>query len=113
MTRAEQQELARDVTLYRIQKDFGDKSNTYRIDKLVACVEMDTYHIQINPIRENGIGTLWCDCQGFRRQKFAFDKHKHILIGFDYIERDTPEWAEYTIKGTGVNAKIRFIRSAE
>ncbi len=102
----------RELTIYRIQKDFGDKSNTYRIDKLVACVETSNYHIQINPINDAGVGTLWCDCQGFRRQKFDKTKHKHIRIGFDYIARGRPEWAEYTIEGTGANAKIEFLRSA-
>ena len=64
MTKTEEQELGREVTIYRIQKDFGDKSNTYRIDKVVACVEQETYHVQINPIREDkGYGTLWCDCR--------------------------------------------------
>jgi hypothetical protein len=107
MTKAEEQELAREVTIYRIQEDFGKNSGTYRIDKVVACVEMDTYHVQLKPEKDP-----WCDCMGFRRQNFEKDKHKHVVLARDYVSRGKPEWAEYTIKGTGHMAQIEFIRSA-
>lgn len=101
------QDDAIEATKYRIIK-VGD-SNRYKIVKTIMEVETDFYSIQINPIRENGMGTLWCDCPGFRIQRFPHDKHKHILLGMDYIARGEPEWADYRMTGTGAKAKIHFI----
>lgn len=103
------QEIVDESTIYRIKK-FG--TNTYHIAKLVCAVELDAYQITINPIRENGMGTLWCNCPGFRIQQFPKDQHKHIKIGMDYIARGEPEWAEYRMTGTGKNAKIHFSRDS-
>lgn len=105
----------RELTIYLIRKDFGPKSNTYRIDKIVACIEQECYHVTYKP---NGpAGTLreqdvWCDCQGFRQQNFDKTRHKHVMLVTDYVSRGAPAWAEYNIIGTGKDAKIEFLRSA-
>ncbi len=113
-TIAERKEEVREVTIYRISKDFGNKSNTYRITKVVACVELDYYHVTIEMnagrIRDH---TLWCSCQGFRRQKFDLHKHKHVVLAVDYLTvQGAPEWAEYTILGTGSSARIKHLRNS-
>ena len=97
------------ATLYRINK-YGN--NQYLIKKLICGVEMEDYHITINPLRDNGMGTLWCNCPGFRIQRFPHDQHKHIKIGFDYQKRGEPTWAEYRMTGTGAKAVIRFIKDS-
>ena len=113
-TIAEQKERTREITIYRICKDFGNRSNTYRIKKIVACTEVDYYHVTIElhegRIREH---TLWCSCQGFIRQKFNKHRHKHVMLAKDYLEvQGAPEWAEYTIVGTGSGASIKHLRSS-
>ena len=95
-----------EVTFYRIKR-FG--ANTYHIAKEVCGVEIESYQITISPIRDNGIGTLYCNCPGFRIQQFPHERHKHILLGFDYQKRGEPEWALYRMNGTGSKAKIHFV----
>lgn len=103
----------REATAYRVQKDFGIRSNVYRIDKLVMGVEVDNYHVTVEfaPGMQARIASLWCDCPGFRNQHFAQAEHKHVKLVLDYLERGAPGWAEYTLIGTGQKAKIKFLRS--
>ncbi len=114
-TIAERKEAAREITIYRIRRDFGNKSDTYRIDKIVACTEMDYYHVTLKLTSNGQIHdrTLWCSCQGFRRQKFNPHRHKHVMLAKDYIAvQGAPDWAEYTIFGTGSGASIKHLRNS-
>ncbi len=101
----------RECITYRIRKDFGPKSNVYRIDKVICELEVECYHVTINPINDAGVGTLWCDCPGFRRQTYDKTKHKHVVLAFDFRKRGEPEGAVYTIEGTGRTAEVIFLRS--
>ncbi len=97
-----------EATVYRI-KGFG--RNTYQIDKLIAGVEAEQYHLDIKDAEGGGL-SLWCDCPGFRIQQFPKIEHKHIKIALDYRERGEPSWAEYRMTGTGAKAVIRFMRDS-
>lgn len=105
------QDQVDEVTFYRIKK-YGN--HTYYIAKEVCGIEVESYQITIDPSRntENGDGALWCNCPGFRIQKFPQAQHKHIKIGFDYRKRGEPEWALYRMNGTGSKAKIHFVEDS-
>ncbi len=102
-------EARRKLTTYRVQKAFGKKSNVYQIEKVVCDTVLDTYHATVNPINHAGVGTLWCDCPGFRRQNYAKDKHKHVILVMDFQSRGEPVGATYTIEGTGQRAVIKYL----
>lgn len=108
-------EQLRAMTTYVVVKDFGKKSDVYRIAKMRIGVELDVYRVTIKfkggKLRDEDV---WCDCPGFRQQNFDKIKHKHILLVLDYVlDRSVPESATYTIIGTGKNAKIKFLRLKE
>ena len=96
-----------EATVYRVQEDFGRGSGVYRIAKRTIDVEVEVYHVQI------GKDTVWCDCPGFRRQKFDVEQHKHIRAARDYISRGSPEYIDYRFLGAGKNTQIKFVRSKE
>ena len=100
----------RELTTYVVEKDFGKKSDVYRITKMVIGVEVDSYHCTVK-LRNGQLHDkdIWCDCPGFRRQNFAKIEHKHIMLVLNYMERGEPTSATYTIVGTGKNAKIRYM----
>ena len=108
-------EQLREMTTYVVIKDFGKRSDVYRISKMRIGVELDVYHVTIK--FKGGMlcdEDVWCDCPGFRQQNFDKIMHKHILLVLDYVEaRDTPESATYTIIGTGKKAKIKFLEAKE
>ncbi len=111
MSKVYTDEQKRAMTTYVVTKDFGKKSDVYRIVKLRIGVELDMYHVTIH-FRGGKLldKDVWCDCPGFRRQNFDKVEHKHILLVLDYIlDRGSPESATYTIVGTGKNAKIKFL----
>ncbi len=113
MTKEEEEE-AREAITYRICKDFGEKSNVYRIDKIICETVADSYHVTIHPNRPGGTlreQDVWCDCMGMRRQTYPHTQHKHVVLALDFIERGLPGGATYTIIGTGKNAKIKFLRT--
>ncbi len=103
----------RAMITYVVIKDFGKKSNAYKITKLQMGVELDNYHCSVRYIDELEGAAVWCDCPGFRRQKFDKMQHKHIMLVLDYQKRGEPTSATYTIIGTGRNAKIKFLRQME
>ncbi len=41
---------------------------------------------------------LWCDCPGFRVQKYAKFEHKHVRMVRDYIMRDLDGAAMYKLR---------------
>ncbi len=88
-------------TIYRVQEDLGGKA--YRVAKRILDVEMEVYHVTIRD------DVVWCDCPGFRRQKFAKMKHKHVRAVLDYIARGKPYYANYLFIGVGKHTKIRWI----
>lgn len=101
----------RELTTYVVEKDFGKKSNVYKITKMVIGVEVDSYHctVKLTPTGRIIDDNIWCDCPGFRRQNFAKIEHKHIMLVLNYMERGEPTSVTYTIVGTGKTAKIRYM----
>ena len=99
------------ATHYRVCVNFGKGSNVYRVSKVVWDVEVEIYHVQLNLNRMPPI--VWCDCMGFRGQKFPHIEHKHIRLVIDYQKRGEPQWAEYMLKGTGRKTTIKFTRLHE
>lgn len=104
-TRQKHLRHTQEVTFYRVQEDLGGRA--YRVVKRVMDVETDIYHVTIKD------DDIWCDCPGFRRQKFALERHKHIRVVRDYIKRGCPTWAEYNFRGSGKTTKIKFARSSD
>lgn len=105
-TQAETQEAA----VYRIfvnKHASGEQSKThYTIEKRIMDTPVELYAVTIKSEGRADL-QLWCDCPGFRVQKYPKIDHKHIKIAMDYQSRGQPEWAEYRILGKN---KIRFIR---
>ncbi len=93
-----------EVTVYRIEKDFGKKSNAYRVSKRVLDHEVDFYHCNVT-LDPKGLH-IWCSCPGFHHQKFPKDEHKHVRIMMHYRALGEPEYAEYRFRGTGRNTII-------
>ncbi len=116
MSKMYSDEELREMMTYVVIKDFGKKSDVYKITKLQMGVELDNYHVTFKFTPTGGVidDNIWCDCPGFRRQLFDKAKHKHILLVLDFlVEQGSPESATYTIIGTGKNAKIKFLRKSD
>lgn len=112
MMETERQQRVREtqeMTIYRVQKDFGRGSDVYRVTKLVIGVPTDVYHVTHPHIGVNR--EPFCDCPGFIRQKFDKDRHKHVRIVRDYISRGEPTYADYRFIGAGKSTKIRFLEA--
>jgi len=96
------------ATRYRVTQDFGKRSGVYRVSKVIWDVEVEVYHVQLDLDRNPTI--MWCDCMGFRGQKFPHIEHKHVRLVADYQRRCEPTWAEYMLEGTGRNTTITFTK---
>lgn len=96
-----------EATVYRVEQDFGGRSEVYRLSKRTLDVEVEVYHVTI---AEKGD---WCTCPGFARQKFDKTKHKHVRAVQDYIKRGSPKHADYRFIGAGANTKIRFVGASD
>lgn len=90
---------------YSIWRTGSARQRHYQINKLTIGVDTgDKYWVQLN-----GRDKFWCDCPGFRRQKFPAIDHKHVKIAMDFHDRGEPAKALYKIHGTGVHAKIEYL----
>lgn len=102
-----------EATVYRVEEDFGKRSGIYRLSKRTLDVELDVYHVTYKPATGDDEAHIWCDCPGFKRQKFAHDRHKHVRAVKDFIKRGSPKHAEYRFIGAGKNTKIKFVRKVD
>ena len=97
-----------EATVYRIEKAFGKTLGVYRISKRVIDVEVDSYHASIKKDPATGQLEYWCDCPGFRMQKYPQWEHKHIRMALDYRQvLGEPEYADYKFTGSGRHTTIR------
>jgi len=109
MKKADREKLER-ATRYRVQKAFGATGDVYEVRRFVSEEPAGLYHVTLNLDGDSHI--IWCDCPGFKRQKYAHMEHKHIklVLHFQALERADkiapPAYATYRIKGTGANATI-------
>jgi len=110
MNKAERERDRRELTLYVIEKAFGKVKGVYRISKQVLDHEVDAYHVTVKLEGDDTTVQLWCDCQGFRRQKFPQLEHKHIRIALHYQSIGEPTKAIYRLKGVGQATKVQFIK---
>lgn len=80
--------------------DFRPLEGHFRIRKYPPGMEehTDIYDVTIKG-NNRGDYDLWCDCMGFRIQKFPKIQHKHIQLAMHFMELDDVEWALYRIKG--------------
>lgn len=101
-----------EATFYKVQPDFGKRSNTYRVSKITCGEVVDMYHVTIKHPDDDAAMEVFCDCMGFRRQKFAPRQHKHVRAVLDFLSRDDIEWAEYNFSGVGKNTTITFRRDS-
>ena len=66
------------ATHYRVAKAFGATGDVYEVRRFVNEEQAALYHVTLNTVRDAHI--MWCDCPGFRRQKYAYIEHKHIKL---------------------------------
>ena len=112
MNKEEREERER-MTTYRVCSTFGRLSNAFLIEKRILDVTVDRYHVSIQQELSGEITSVWCDCPGFRMQKYAHLEHKHIKLVLDFQQRGEPTWAEYGMAGTGQKAVITFLNQGE
>lgn len=93
-----------EMTTYTIWRTGSSRKKHYQLNKLVCGVEVEKYWVQLD-----GRGRFWCDCPGFRRQKFPAIDHKHVKIAVDFSERGEPLKALYKIHGTGATSEIEYL----
>src|SRR5690606_36708698 len=69
----------------------------YEIAKFGDSAEpTDTYDVTIGPGDR-----LYCNCLGFRRQTYAKELHKHVLLVQKYREMGEPVGAMYKLEADG------------
>ncbi len=100
----EQDEETRDATCYTIFRTGNSKLRHYQINKEIMGVDVDKYWVQLKGSKE-----CWCDCPGFKRQKFPKMEHKHVKIAMDFSLRGEPTGAHYTITGTGAKTTVEYL----
>ncbi len=98
-------------TIYCVAKAFGNTGHTYEVRKMFGGDQQSLILVTVKQqVGEEII--LWCDCPGFRMQKYAHIEHKHIKLVIDFQDRvehePDIEWAEYRIFGTGQKASIEW-----
>ena len=99
----ELEEERRDATRYTVHRALKSKTLMYQVNKEICGVSVEHYWVSIKS-RE-----VYCDCAGFRIQKYPKIEHKHVKIVQDWKDRGEPEGAQYTIKGTGAAAEIIYL----
>lgn len=112
MKKADQRRLER-RTFYKVTKANG--AHMYDVRRFLDYDFEKWYSVTLMPGDEDeGVSDIiWCDCTGFKIQKFPHIDHKHIKLVLDYQERGEPMWAKYRIQGTGAVTAIEFIQQAE
>ena len=77
----------------------------YEVIKLGDATDtVDSYTVTFNKKDEP-----WCDCQGFRRQTYDKELHKHVMLVRDFIGRGEPVSANYHIYGKSGKHTIEFL----
>jgi len=105
----EEKQQVQDATVYRIEKAFGKVKGVYRVSKRVIDEEVNAYHVTVKPSNNESVPLdLWCDCPGFRRQKFPQIEHKHVRMALHYQSIGEPVHADYKFTGTGRNTIIQY-----
>lgn len=89
---------------YTIWRTGTAQKRTYQINKCFMGQPMDNFWVELKGSRE-----VFCNCQGFARQRFPKIEHKHVKIAMDFAERGEPENAEYRIHGTGAKTEIEVV----
>lgn len=119
MKKVERKELEK-KTDYVVKHNHEPFSDTYDVSKYVSGELKDTFTVTLkwNRVEEPRVPvTVWCDCPGFKNQKFAHLDHKHVKVVSDFqrIERrcigQKPEFARYRIRGTGAHTQIKRIHT--
>jgi len=114
MKKAEREALE-NVTCYRVAKAFGATGDTYEVRKLLMNDNLEREQKGLYYVTLNQKGLVWCDCTGFRIQKFAHRDHKHVKLVAHFqaleqadeaLNRGAPAFAQYHIRGTGAHTKI-------
>ncbi len=99
-----------EATYYRVAKAFGATGDVYEVRRFVDGKPEGLYYVTLNPGQ-----VVWCDCPGFKHQKFAHMDHKHVKLVAHFqmleladtiLDIEPPMWAKYKIKGTGANTTI-------
>ncbi len=112
----EERLLLEQRTQYVVAKAFGQGSETYSVKRLLDNIQEEIYFVTVTwepkVLGQDRIPkVLWCDCMGFRMQKYAYVQHKHIKLVIDFQKRGDPLFAMYRIRGTGGKAVIEHLHS--
>ena len=112
MKKAERLELEARTT-YSVCKAAPNVGHTHEIRRKEDGKMKALYYVTLTYSHGGAPKVIWCDCAGFKRQKYAHMEHKHIKLAVDYNERVPDDYGEaitgvYQIHGTGANAEIEF-----
>lgn len=104
MKKKEREELeAR--TRYTVCKAAASMGHGYEVRRLVDGKQKALYYVTL-VLHPGGIPTIWCDCPGFRMQKYAHIEHKHVKLVMEYQDCGEPLLSTFIMKGTGQNVTI-------
>lgn len=108
MKKADRIRLER-ATKYRVEKSKITPHN-YEIRRFIDGEFEALYHVTVKWDKDDPEpSVLWCDCAGFKCQKFAHIAHKHIKIVLNYMAHNEPNHSWYRIRGTGAKTEIEHI----
>lgn len=97
-------------TTYQVCKSRHDMPHHYEVLRRVNGVNEDLFYVTLKMSDDSIMPkVIWCDCPGFKGQKFAHIDHKHIKLVRHYQALGEPGWATYRIHGTGAHTEIEFI----
>jgi hypothetical protein len=76
----------------------------FEVSKFAGDREPDVYDVTISVM-----GQLWCNCQGFRRQKYAKNLHKHVRMVELWRERGEVVGETFRIEDDGTPVFVKNI----
>lgn len=95
-------------------KDLDSKDITYTVERISGAAQrgvqkylVTKFHDDGTPIGEYTVSLpasgnledrgLFCDCQGFRRQKYPKPQHKHVKLVAEHVRQGEPRGRVYTL----------------
>lgn len=99
--------------IYRICRAGPLLPDTYLIKKIIPAtgIVVDVYNttLELPNDPDDAPEKLWCDCLGFRMQKYNKMRHKHVKIVLAYLALGQPPEADFTLTGSGEGTIARHI----
>ncbi len=108
------------VYTYRVRDvtDGNVRHDTYRIEKsLYGGVGMEQYLVELpkkvmaDDLEHLEPEDVYCNCMGYRMQKYDKRLHKHVQLVFDFVRRGQPLFVDYTL--ADVDNEVIHVRTQE